>query len=182
MKMPENVKLVSTVEDCDIDHEYVTNDFKAVVGATPVSWIATAGTIAGYVIIPDTSELIAIPYVLTIILVLAGLATGVTVAFEKGPYSVLGQMASRERLGESDLLGGGAKISSWSRSTGSAVAHFFLPLRIFKKVKLYESITYFPLKDQYIKETHYLAFNKFRVVQEKFDGHRAVFNKAIDSF
>ena len=182
MKMPESVKLVSTVKDYDIDHEYVDDDFREVVGATSVSWLAVAGMVAGFALIPETSVFIAIPSVLAAFAGLVGLVTGMFVALEKVPCTIIKEMNSRERLGESDLLGGGAQISSWSRSSGSAVAHFFMPLRIFKKVKLYESVTYFPLRDQYVKETHFLTFNKFRVVQEKFDGHRAVFNKAIDSF
>lgn len=182
MKMPENVKLVSTVEDYDLDDDYVTEDFTAVVGATAVNWIAAAGTVAGYALIPDTSELIAIPFVLTMIVGMVGLVTGFFVWLEKVPYTIIGEMNSRVGLGDSNILGAGAKISFWSRSSGAAVAHFFLPLRIFKKVKLYESITYFPLRDQYIKESHYLTFSKFRIVKETFDGHRAVFNKAIDSF
>ena len=183
MKMPENVKLVSvsTVGD-GYARDYVDNDFREVVGATSVNWLATAGMVAGFALIPDTSAFIAIPSVLAAFVGLVGLVTGMFVGLEKVPYTISKEMNTRAELGESSILGAGIKISSWSRSSGAAVAHFFLPLRIFKKVKLYESVVYFPTKDQYVKETHYLTFRKFRVVQEKFDGHRAVFSKALDSF
>ena len=180
MKMPESVKLVSTVED-----EMVTDDGSTMLTAISVNWILTTAMIAGVIVIPPTSLFILIPAVLGVIVSASALLTGVSAIFEQVSSVITERLKALSGLGVSQSHSSSlnrVKISYWSNSSAATLAHFFLPLRIFKRVRLHESVTYSPQQDVYVKETYYLTSRKVLSVQETFEGSRAVFNKAIDSF
>lgn len=186
MKMPENVKLVST-DSHGVGSDYAGTATGGIASASSLNWIFTGLTVAGFAVIPPTTGFIAFPAILAGLALLTGAVNSFFFLADKIPAGIRNELKKRSKLGisqsyNSSILKDGVKISTWNRSHVGIIAHFLLPFRIFKKIKVHESITYFPHQDHYVKVTHYLTYGKFLKVRKTFDGHRAVFQKAIDSF
>jgi hypothetical protein len=186
MKMPENVKLVST-DSHGVGSNYAGTETGGIANTTSLNWIFTGLSVAGFAAIPPTTGFIAFPSILAGLVLLIGAVNGFFFLADKVPAGIRDELESRSSLGisndyNSSILKDGVKISTWNRSFFGIITHFLLPVRIFKKIKVHESVTYFPHQDHYVKETHYLTYGKFLRVRKTFDGHRAVFQKAIDSF
>lgn len=184
MKMPENVK-----SDDITTGDGSLSKLKAFSTSVSVNWIITGSSIAGFSVIPDTTGFFGIPVTLAVVAGFVAVCQGFLFFMDEVPAEMLSELdnpnrkkSSREMSPTFTLKHEGVKLHSWTRSGGSGVAHLLLPLRIFKKVKMSESLAYFPYEDRYVKTTQYLKFGKSVKVVETFDGHRAVFNKAINSF
>lgn len=186
MKMPDNVKLVST-DSHGVGSYYAGTETGGIASASSLNWIFAGLAVAGFAVIPPTTGFIAFPSILAGLALLVGGVNGFFFLADKIPAGIREELKSRSNLGvsndyNSSVLKDGVRISAWNRSFFGVIAHFLLPVRIFKKIKVHESVTYFPHQDHYVKETHYLNYGKFLRVRKTFDGHRAVFQKAIDSF
>jgi hypothetical protein len=184
MKMPDNVKSVShKVEAVNVGDDYGTGTETAV----SVNWVILAASVVGYNVFPNTTGFLAIPIILSVANVVIGAATGFIFFMEEKPSGINSKLRNLARLTDtkadtSSVRQKGVTISSWTKPSGQVFMHYWLPLRIFRKIKVHESITYFPYEDKYVKQTHYLSFRNWKNKQETFDGHRAVFKKALDSF
>lgn len=188
IKMPDNVKVSSiSVQTIEPNGEGLVK-FGTITTTFSVGWALTAGSVAGYVWLPVESPLYNIPIVLSI---LGGITAmwHIVSYFGDGIPNRIPKHLRRRRADNSSRLEGngytihdGVQIQSWSRSPFMGNIHFLLPLRMFRKIKMHESISYFPHEDKYVKRTEYLTFSRWIEYKEIFDGHRAVFQKAIDSF
>lgn len=185
MKMPENAKLVSTAVNT-VSHSGLA-DFRTISLCFSAGWILLTVDILGYSYFPSNSLLFGIP-------VLASIVGGVVGMFQVIAYfgdGVIDTLTSHVRKNKTTNLSltdkwrmehEGIKIKSWSKSAFMTNLHYLLPFRIFKKIKITESITYFPYKDVYVKKADYLTYGAMVRYTETFEGHRAVFEKAINSF
>lgn len=186
MKMPENVKIVDVTVNTVGPSGLV--DFRTISLCFSAGWVLLAVDILGYSYIPSNSLLFGIP-------VLASIIGGTMGMFQVVAYfgdEVIDTLTSHVRNNKNTNLLSlndqwkmereGLKIQSWSKSAFMTNLHYLLPFRIFKKIKITESITYFPYKDVYVKKTDYLTYGSMVRRKETFEGHRAVFEKAINSF
>lgn len=185
MKMPENIKRVdSSVHNVNYAGYYDAGT-KGIAKGLSVTWLAGMGAFS-FSVIPISNVFYFIPITLTVVAGIIGFCTGFFFLADGTGSGIRKHMKSQSSaLGSSkdyERTKSGVKISGWDRGAGTTIAHFLLPVRIFKKIKVYESCTYFPYEDRYVKEVHYLTFSGFVRVKENFDGHRAVFQKALDSF
>jgi hypothetical protein len=181
-QMPDSAKLISTkVEPWSIISGDLTSS-SVLGGAISVSWILSGLTAVSVVFIPNTSELIALSVILAFATAIVGAVAITGTILEGMPRTISNALKTLEDMKpqpQFHLNTVGMKIYSKS---GQRCAAFFLPFRIFKKAQMNETITYYPDSDRYAKETHYLGFGGWVCKTEIFDGHRAVFKKALDSF
>lgn len=186
MKMPENAKVVDTTMNTVGPSSGVV-DFRTISLCFSAGWVLLGVDILGYNYFPSNSLLFGIP-------VLASIAGGTMGMFQVIAYfgdgvidSLTRHVRGNKRINLSlndnwRMEKEGLKIQSWSKSAFMTNLHYLLPFRIFKKIKITESITYFPYKDVYVTKTDYLTYGSMVRRTETFEGHRAVFEKAINSF
>lgn len=67
------------------------------------------------------------------------------------------------------------------RGVKNASTTAFLPVRMFKKQMVSETVWYEPKKDSFYRETHYMGFANYTKVTEEFAGHRQSFKAALNS-
>jgi hypothetical protein len=190
VKMPENLKaLPLEVSEVDAGRSGIF-EFRNMSASFSVNWVLIGTSVAGYAFIPDSTGFFGIPITLNVISAFIAVSHAFLFFGEEIPAAIRYELANpnaakknRKEISSSfTLKHEGVKLSSWKRSVGSGIAHFLLPLRVFKRVKMSESVTYFPQADKYVKETQYLGFRRWIKIEEPFEGHRAVFQKAINSF
>lgn len=195
MKLPDNAKLVSaSVDEPPFWHGLAK--FRTHASNFSAAWILTVTTVAGFTYIPTSNGFTAVP-------IISGIADAFLLMIMLIGYfmdeipsqipSQLRRVARNNNISKLDtyalsnpsnytLKNEGVTIQSWTASSFAGTVHFLLPFRIFRKVKMHESIDYYPYEDKYVKRTHYLTFTRWIEYKDTFEGHRAVFQKAIDSF
>lgn len=67
------------------------------------------------------------------------------------------------------------------RGVKNARTTALLPVRMFKKQMISETVWYEPKKDSFYRETHYMGFTHYTKVTEEFAGRRQSFKAALNS-
>lgn len=190
MKIPDNVKSVDTSTQGLAPYKSGLVKFKTISASISTTWAMAATSVAGFIYIPESNGFYSIPVVSSVLGGTLMLFLFISYFGDEIPSRIpkeLRDLAKTSPQLESKasaytLKNEGVKIQSWTASSAAGTIHFLLPFRIFRKIKMHESITYYPHDDKYVKQTHYLTFNRWIRRKETFEGHRAVFKKAINSF